>query len=272
MSEAKFSGAQSVERAVAVVDYVATRADDGCKLADVVAGTGLGRATAYRFLKDLEHLGLLDYDEHSGRFFPGVRLVAWGAAGANRFGLAERARPAMRRLAERTCDTIYLVLRAGDEAVCMAREEGSFPIKTLTLKVGDRRPLGVGAGPMAILMALPEDQAQSIIAASAARLPSHGLDVPSVREMLAESRRCGVALNLGRMMPDMAGVGVPILSADGQPVAAISAAAIVSRMDPQRRANVAVWLREEAERLQGELAPLLGALPGRSGRDRILGG
>jgi DNA-binding IclR family transcriptional regulator len=90
--------------------------------------------------------------------------------------------------------------------------------------------------------------------------------------MLAESRRCGVALNLGRMMPDMAGVGVPILSADGQPVAAISAAAIVSRMDPQRRANIAVWLREEAERLQGELAPLLGALPGRSGRDQILGG
>ena len=272
MNEPKFTGAQSVERAVAVVDFVATRANDGCKLADVVAGTGLGRATAYRFLKDLEYLGLLDHDENSGRFFPGVRLVAWGTAGANRFGLAERARPAMRRLAERTSDTIYLVLRSGDEAMCIAREEGSFPIKTLTLKIGDRRPLGVGAGPMAILMVLPDDQIQSILASSASALLQHGLELSVLCEMLADSRRCGFALNQGRMMPDMTGIGVPVLSGDGQPIAALSAAAITSRMEPRRRENIAVWLKEEAERLQGELAPLLGALPSRSQRNQILGG
>jgi hypothetical protein len=37
-----------------------------------------------------------------------------------------------------------LVARTGDEAVCLECIEGSFPIKVLTLRAGDRRPLGIG--------------------------------------------------------------------------------------------------------------------------------
>jgi DNA-binding IclR family transcriptional regulator len=255
-------GMQSIERALAVIDVVAAHAAQGCKLADVVAQSGLGRATAHRFLKELARLELLELDEWSGRFFPGVKLVAWGASGANRFGLAERARPALRRLAERTSDTIYLTLRVGDEAMCVAREEGAFPIRTLTLEVGDRRPLGVGAGPMAMLMLLPDAEAQRILDAAAPRLAAHGLDGATIREMLETSRRCGFALNDGRMMPDMTGIGVPIATSDGQPVAAISVAAISKRMEPARRTNIIAWLREEAARLEAELAPLLGPMTG----------
>lgn len=262
-------GMQSIERMVAVIDFVAAHVTNGCKLADVVAGTALGRATAHRFLKELERIGLLEFDEWSGRFFPGVKLVAWGASGVNRFGLAERARPAMRRLAERTSDTIYLTLRVGDEAMCIAREEGGFPIKTLTLNVGDRRPLGVGAGPLAILMSLPDDEARQILDRSTARFSQHGLDAVTVREMLEASRRCGFGLNSGCMMPDMTGMGVPICTSEGLPVGAISVAAISKRMEPPRRDNIVAWIREEVARLETALAPLLGPMVGAFRRAQI---
>ncbi len=262
-------GMQSIERMVSVVDFVAARAALGSKLADVVAGTALGRATAHRFLKELERIGLLEYDEWSGRFFPGVKLVAWGASGANRFGLAERARPAMRRLAERTSDTIYLTLRTGDEAMCVAREEGGFPIKTLTLNVGDRRPLGVGAGPLAILITLPEDEQRLILGRVMPRFTQHGLDAATVEEMLAASRACGFGLNSGRMMPDMSGISVPIRTSEGVAVGAIGVAAITRRMEPPRRDSIVGWIREEVAALEQELAPLLGPMVGAGQRAQI---
>jgi DNA-binding IclR family transcriptional regulator len=262
-------GMQSIERMVAVIDFVAAHAANGCKLADVVAGTALGRATAHRFLKELERIGLLEFDEWSGRFFPGVKLVAWGASGANRFGLADRARPAMRRLAERTSDTIYLTLRVGDEAMCIAREEGAFPIKTLTLNVGDRRPLGVGAGPLAILMTLPEDEQRRVFDRATARFGQHGLDAASVHEMLEMSRRSGFGLNSGRMMPDMSGIGVPICTSDGPAIGAISVAAISKRMESPRRDNIVAWIREEVVQLEAELAPLLGPMVSEARRTTI---
>jgi len=68
---------------------------------------------------------------NGGRYFLGLHLVALGAAASNRFRVAERAQPRLRRLAARTSDTIYITRRVGDEAMGVAREEGTFPIKTL---------------------------------------------------------------------------------------------------------------------------------------------
>jgi DNA-binding IclR family transcriptional regulator len=261
---------QSVERALAVLDVVAAHAEEGCRLADVVRDTDLGRATGHRFLKALEGLGLVELEAHSGRYFPGVHLAGLGAAASNRFGLARRAQPSMRRAAERTSDTVYLTLRVGDEAMCIGREEGAFPIKTLTLKVGDRRPLGVGAGSLALLAFLPADEMQRLLDISAPTAPAFGLDGATLREMVETSRRCGFALNDSRVIPGMTAVAVPISTSDGQPIAALSVAAISSRMEPARRMNIVAWIREEARLIETELAPVLGPMASGS-RRAILG-
>lgn len=256
----KGPGIQSVERAVAVLDIVANSADTGCRLADVVQHTSLGRATAHRFLKELDRLDLIEWDENTGRYFPGVHLAALGASAGNRFGLARRAEPGLRRLAERTSDTVYLTLRVGDEAMCIARQEGAFPIKTLTLKAGDRRPLGVGAGSLALLAFQPVAEADRLLDIAASAVTPYGLDGATLREMVEISRRLGYALNDERVIPGMTAVAVPISTTDGQTIAAISVAAISSRMEPARRDNIVVWIREEVTKVEAELAPLLGPM------------
>jgi DNA-binding IclR family transcriptional regulator len=256
----KSSGIQSVERAAAVLDVVAMHADEGCRLADIVRDTDLGRATAHRFLRALEQLGLIELEARSGRYFPGIRLAALGAAAGNRFGLARRAQPSLKRLAARTSDTVYLTLRVGDEAMCIAREEGAFPIKTLTLKAGDRRPLGIGAGSLALLSFLPFEERQRLLESAAAAVTVFGLDSATIHEMVETSRRCGYALNDGRVIPGMAAVGVPISTRDGYPIAAISVAAISTRFEPARRSNIVAWIREEVAKIEAELAPLLGPM------------
>jgi DNA-binding IclR family transcriptional regulator len=207
----------------------------------------------HRILAGLAANGMVEHDRATGRYFVGIQIVSWARAAANRFGLAERAAPALARLAKLTDDTVYLTMRMGDEAVCVGRKEGSYPIKTLTLAVGDRRPLGIGAGSLALIAFLPDtEEGERIIPAQKAECARFGIDEPALREMIERARRLGYALNEGRITPGMSALAVPVFGHDGVPVAAISVAAVMARMEPPRRELIVAALRAEAERLEAD--------------------
>src|SRR5215208_2654667 len=92
-------GVQTLDRAISVLDAVATSGRTG--LAELVEVTGLARPTAHRLAVALERQGLLARDD-DGRFRLGSRLVAWGAAAAREFALAESAAPVLARLVDET--------------------------------------------------------------------------------------------------------------------------------------------------------------------------
>ena len=86
-----------------------------------------------------------------------------GLAAARQFDIRGICRPVLQRLALRAGDTAYLIVRSSDEAVCIDLQEGPSPIRVVTLQVGSRRPLGVGAGGLAILAALPTAERQQVL-------------------------------------------------------------------------------------------------------------
>jgi DNA-binding IclR family transcriptional regulator len=248
-------GVQSIRRASAVLDVVARHGEKGCRLFDVVRQTDLGRATAHRFLKALQEVNLIDHDPLTQNYYPGFRLISLANAASSRHGIARLLAPAMLRIAEETADTVYLSIRVGDEAICLAREEGSFPIKTLTLKAGDRRPLGVGAGSLALLAYLPDDEIDQILSSSRDRLRAFRFDAATIRGLVADTRKDGYALNAGgRLIPGMTAVGVA-LRVGSTTVAALSVAAVNDRMSKARVAEIATLLHEEARLAKNELTP-----------------
>ncbi len=250
---------QSIERAAAILEAVAAGDGHGRRLIDIAADTGLRKATAHRILGTLAQVGLVEQDERTSRFSLGLRLFSLGMAAANRYGLADLASECMLRLAERTHDTVYLTIRSGYEAVCVDRVTGGFPIKTLSLNVGDRRPLGVGAGNLAMLAWLPDDEIRTIVAANAPQYPHFGkLDSATILAVVEESRELGYAFNDRLILAGMRAVGVPVLGHDGRPVAALSVAAITERMSPARRADIVAWLAEEAKALNERLREAIG--------------
>ncbi|HKJ00519.1 MAG TPA: IclR family transcriptional regulator [bacterium] len=246
---------QNINRTTAILSALATN-PEGLRLTEVIRATHLSNASVHRILKGLAANGMVDHDRATGRYYVGIRIVSWARAAGNRFGLAERAAPALARLANRTDDTVYLTIRMGDEAVCAGRREGDYPIKTLTLSVGDRRPLGIGAGSLALIAFLPDSaECERIIAAQTADCAKFGIDEPALREMIETARGLGYALNEGRIIPGMSALAVPVFGSDGVPLAALSAAALMSRMESPRREEIVAELRAEAERLQEHLYP-----------------
>lgn len=245
----KVGGAQSLQRAIAILHAVAQAGKDGFRTTQVVAEVGLNRATTDRILRALLEAHLLErHGAHKG-YRIGPEIVAWAAASRQHFSFEDRFIGLMANIANGTGDTVFLTIRSGVEGLCVARREGHYPIRALALDVGSRRPLGVGAGPLAILAFLPPEEAQIILQKNSARYSKFGLTSAQIFKMVERSRLLGYSLNDGRVIPEMTAVGVPIRNVAGEVVGAVSIAAINARMSVKRRAELARDIQAEVSQL-----------------------
>lgn len=239
---------KTIDRAARVLRAVAGHAD-GAMLSAVAIETGLGKGTVHRLLAALVDAGFLFQDLGTRRYRLGVSLALLGNA-AHQQGFAALARPFLQRLAARSEDTVYATVREGAAAVCVARELGAFPIRTLSLEVGHLRPLGVGSGSLALLAFLPDHEVDVCIRKNAtwlARYPGHSRR--ELSDKIAETRQRGYSLIVGQIVPGMNAIGAPVLDGTGKAVAALSMAAIDQRLSGGRLAEMADCLATEARAL-----------------------
>ncbi|QTL04088.1 IclR family transcriptional regulator [Aquabacter sp. L1I39] len=243
-------GTQSIRRAASVLRVLAQRSQSGARMVDITRETGLIHATAHRIVQGLIGEGLARQNPATRRYHLGAWVYELGLLAEPRLALSDMAGAAVERLAEKTGDTVFAAVRAGGDALCIKRAAGSFPIKAFTIDVGARIPLGIGCGGLAMLAALPEEEANAIMASNGPRLPQFGdLGVEAMARLVAEARARGYATNLSRA-PGVVAVGVAVLNPDGGLAGSLSVAAIESRLSPDRVDQVARLLRAEARRIE----------------------
>lgn len=259
---------RNVARAARVIETLAGARELGMRLTDVAEATGFGTATVHRLLGGLTLHGFVDHDRQSNRYFLGLKMIGWAAAATERYGLAPFTDPSLDRLCAQTGDTVYFSLLSGTESVCVDRREGAYPIKTLTLSVGDRRPLGVGAGSLALLAFQPDAFRDEVIETERARRADYGIHDPFLHDAIARCRDTGFALNEGWLIPGMSGVGVPVRRANGQAVAALSVAALTPRLSDTRLDSIVGWLKAEATEIEARAADVLDTPLARRGPSR----
>jgi DNA-binding IclR family transcriptional regulator len=250
----RLSGTQSIERALLLLREIAAHNRAGSRLLDLATRTGLQRPTVHRMLKCLTLEGMVQQDPDSHRYYLGSMVFELGLTAAPRFNLRDICHPSMTRIAEATGDTVFLTQRSGLDAVCVDRHEGTFPIKTFTLDVGVRRPLGVGTGSLAILSALPEEEVKGVINNNTQRLTEYGLTPTSLFNQVRRAQKLGYAV---REMPTLAGVrsiGQAVHNHSGIAFAALSVSAISSRMTEKRVGELATLLKNETRVIEKQLA------------------
>lgn len=248
-------GAQSLRRAFTLLTALARTHGDGGSVAELAALTGLNRSTAHRMLKALHALGMLRYAAESHRYFLGPLAYEIGRAASGQVRLRRICAQVLPRLAAATGDTVFLAERERFDSVCIDRAEGHYPVKTLVMAVGERRPLGVGAASLAILAALPDDAAEEAIAHNADRISAYaGMTLQKLRRHLAEARQRGIASLPAVGVPEVRAVGVALRAPGGLPLGALSIAAVGQRMDDRRLARHVALLEAEARAIAQALS------------------
>ncbi len=140
------------------------------------------------------------------------------------------------RLAQDTGDTVFFSRRSGNDMVCVSRTSGSFPVKTLITDVGLRRPLGAGASGLAVLSAMPQDEASGLIEANTPAYAAQGRTADQVRKDVAAARRAG---HVERDIPALGArtISAPLRDPSGRPFGSISISSISQRMSGEHLAS-----------------------------------
>lgn len=268
-SRAGMSGSQSVDRALRLLALIGREPAGGLPLAEIVSGSGLNKPTARRLLLALMRAGLVEQEAPSRHYCLGEEAFVLGVLAARRHGLLELAMESLRRLSAVTMDTSFLSVRRDHYCVCLHREEGTYPVRTHALQMGDQHPLGVGAGSLAMLAALPDDDVDRIVAANEPVLRAQypGFAPELILADLALARQRGFAVNPGRLVASSWGIGAAFRYPDGRVAGALSLAAIDSRMQTARQEELAGHLAQEVARMERLLAEMFvtgakGAGPG----------
>lgn len=240
-------GLQTLDRAVAALQALGASEPVGLRLIDVQNALSLAKPTAHRLLQALVNHGLARHVESTRRYRlgPSLHLLANLAPPAGP-DLMQVCTPAVQRLAEMTGDTVFLSARDGLHTVCLSRATGDYPIRAITVEVGSRRPMGIGAGGTALLASLPEDEALRIIRVLTPRYAAYPL--APVEHIIASqrlARRQGYALSDERVARGVRGVAVALKDASGSPTAAIGLAAIRQRMSHRRMSELVSLLQQE---------------------------
>jgi DNA-binding IclR family transcriptional regulator len=219
---------QTLDRAVAVLDAVANQGR--AALADLVEHTGLARPTAHRLAVALERQGLLARDG-DGRFTLGGRLVAWGAAAAREFPLAEAAKPVLADLVVETGESAQFYVRDGDRRVCVATHERPSGLRD-TVPLGAVLSLTAGSGAK-VLLAWADDADRFDVDARA----------------LAAVRAKGWADSVAEREAGVASVSAPVRDRDGRVIAAVSVSGPIDRLGRRPGGRLAGAVVAAAQRL-----------------------
>lgn len=242
---------QSLRRGLSILRLLAQSGPGGLRVSEVGRRLGMNKATAIRLTQALVDERFVAQDARSGLYRLGPEAFAVGLAAEPIYELQRLCAPTLKELAAFSGDTVFFSVRHGYEAICLSRDEGDFPIRNQALKSGDRFPLGVGAGATALLAALSDEEIADALVRNAGMLSSRypRCEPKTIWRLVHETREQGYSLNPGLVTEGSWAIGVAVFDEALQPLAAISLAAIESRLGVVRRTALAQRLIEASQGL-----------------------
>ena len=235
----------SIHRAILLLRAVADSGNRGLRLFQLAKIAGLSTTTVHRILSVLSSEGFIEFDPVSKCYHVGIELYVLGNQ-ARQFALREKYRSCLENIARKTNDSVYLVIRSGGDALCIDSIEGKSNIRIMTYNVGSRRPLGIGAGSLALLAFSGDDKIDKILTANKRRYIKNNVSVLRIKALIKKAKETGYAFSEGNYMKGINGVGIPLHDDKGNVIAAISVASIAERIDFPRSQKIAKLVRMEA--------------------------
>ena len=235
-------GASTLRRGLHILAAL-RHAPEGLDINGIARALTMQRTSVYRYISVLVEEGYAVRDLETGLY----RAVSiWPQLGDEQTLSVARLAPAMRRISDHTGDSSFLICRVGSDSLCLHREIGSYPVQVLAVTIGHRQPLGVGAAGLALLAALPEDEAEAVIQQNREALRSYGnMTAAHMRLLVEATRDRGWAAIGNAAVSGVLGVGVALRDRSGYPHLAMSVSCILDRMPASRQRMIADQIRRE---------------------------
>lgn len=223
----------TIGKALALLDTVAGL-DKDIGLSDLARLSTLDKATARRFLVELERYGFVEQDGETRKYRLGAAPVRLARIRQARFPFASVAAPFVKALADAVGETVHLSEFSGGRLGTIHVEDSTQAHRVI-VDVGATLPLHATASGFAFLAFLPKGEADRALAGPLERFSPQTLTDPdAVRGLLAETAERGFSINRQGFETGVISAAAPIVAPNGRPVGALAVAAPIARADEAR--------------------------------------
>ena len=245
MAGTRNSTTQGVQKAVRLLGCF-TAGTTALGVAELSALTGWTESSVSRLLSALEAGGLVERDAPSGRFKPGLQLVALAGAALAANALYPTGHVHVLRLAEASGETANLCVLQDGQVLTIDEALGAYPIK-FSGWVGIRHPLHASAAGKVLLAGLPDERLEALLSADLAALTARTVTDRGllVRE-LERVRAGGHALNRDELSDGLSAIGAPVRDHTGAVVAALTVAGPSFRVEGAHLVECVALVQAEA--------------------------
>jgi IclR family transcriptional regulator, acetate operon repressor len=252
----------TIERALAVLDLIATSDRPDLGVSEIARSLTLSKAVVHRVLVTLVARDYLRVDPATRRYGLGPMALVLGSAYLDRLDLRALALPRLEELSARTGETATLSLRNGWTRMYIDQVTPDREIR-MSVVIGKAFPLHAGSSSKSFLAFLPAEEQEEYLTRSdlSPLTPTTITDPDALRADLAEVRRRGYAVSLEERQAGAGSVAAPILDRSGRPIAAMSVCGPVERFRSQLETIPALLLEACAD-----LSRLLGNQDGARAR------
>jgi IclR family acetate operon transcriptional repressor len=237
---------RAVERALQIMSCF----DDGHPergISDIAQAVGLHKATAHRIVTTLVNYGYLERVEDGQKYRLGLELPNLGYKVLRRMDLRREAVPFMKQLVAEWDETCDLSIFDQGEVFYIEIVRGNRAL-TISAAVGQRLPAHATASGKLFLAYLPEDQLSAILNRPMEAFTEKTVTSPEeLRNQLEEIRRQGYAIDYEEFEHGVCAVAAPIFNRSGNVIAAIGGPSPMSRMTPDRIAQIAEAFKDASK-------------------------
>jgi len=213
--------------------------------------TGLAEPTVRRILMALIYEGFVVQDAQARLYRLGPLAYELGLASSFHSEVVELCQPHVRALAADTGMTAILGMRARWEAVALSHSEGEEKILSRIVDAGERLPLGVGTGGVALLAALSDAEIEEILAAPEYALWPIGRD--EILARVAFARAHGYADIVDKPLEGLRGIAMVVVSRRASPSLYLALVSTRARLDHEKLDQAVGILRMTAARIGAAL-------------------
>lgn len=230
MAESR-EGDGTVSKALEVLDQVAAFGRP-VRFSELQVASPFPKATLYRLVQTLARQGMLAHDPDRGTYSLGVRLVRLAHAAWRQSSLAPIARPHVDALAREVGETVHLAQLDHAQVLYVDKRNAREPVEMFSQagRVGPAYCTGVGK---AMLAFLPEQELARILPQQSFHrfTPQTLTSEAALRAELAATRARGHAFDREEHEPGIICIALPILSAGGRVLGALSVTSTTARTD-----------------------------------------
>lgn len=215
---------KSVEKAISVLEAFSD-GQASLSLNELVQITGLDKSGAQRFTHTLTRLGYLKKNESSRRYELAPRTLELGSNYIRANELIRVAQPHLLNLSRLTEESVSLTVLDDCDVVYTYRLLSRNMLNTDVI-TGTRLPAYCTAPGIAMLSALPHEEAEDILARSnrVALTASTTWELPKLHEKLQTCRSLGYATAIGEIYQNDISIAAAIIGHKGRPIAAVTIA------------------------------------------------